>query len=29
MLGQEGREEQMDRVCASIRAVGEAGIGVL
>ena len=29
MLGEEGREEQMDRVCESIRAVGEAGIGVL
>ncbi len=29
MLGQEGREQQMDQVCASIRAVGQAGIGVL
>ena len=29
MAGEEGREEQMDRVCESIRAVGEAGIGVL
>jgi mannonate dehydratase len=29
MLGVEGREEQMDRVCESIRAVGEAGISVL
>ena len=29
MLGEEGREEQMDRVCESIRAVGEAGSGVL
>ena len=27
MLGQEGREQQMDQVCASIRAVGQADTG--
>ena len=29
MLGEGGREEQLDRVYESIRAVGEVGIGVL
>ena len=29
MLGEGSREEQLDQICESIRAVGEAGIGVL
>lgn len=29
MFGEEGRDEQIDKVCQSIRHMGEAGIGVL